>query len=90
MNEYRPHQGRETLIEMVAEQINRRREEIEGVKRMQVKVEEVLGGLEHAAALADDQANKSGAAPQPFDDQATERERMRDVWTALEEIQVDI
>lgn len=42
VNEYRPHQARETLIEMMEEQIQRAREEAKGAKEMVRGVKAVL------------------------------------------------
>ena len=45
VNEYRPHQARETLILMMEEQVERKKAEIEGVTRMKEKVENVISEL---------------------------------------------
>ncbi|KAL0256734.1 Mediator of RNA polymerase II transcription subunit 7 [Diplodia seriata] len=45
INEYRPHQARASLIAMMEEQLARRREEVEGVRRMGERIEGVLAGL---------------------------------------------
>lgn len=45
INEYRPHQARASLITMLEEQLAKRREEVEGVRRMREKIEGVLAGL---------------------------------------------
>jgi len=45
VNEYRPHQARETLILMMEEQVERKKAEIEGVSRMKEKVENVISEL---------------------------------------------
>jgi len=45
INEYRPHQARETLIGIMEGELRRKRGEVEGVRRMREKVEEVLKGL---------------------------------------------
>lgn len=42
INEYRPHQARETLINMMEEQLERKRAEVDGIKRMKEKVEETF------------------------------------------------
>ncbi|KAI9759578.1 MAG: hypothetical protein M4579_002244 [Chaenotheca gracillima] len=46
LNEYRPHQARETLILMMEEQLERSRRETADMKQMKEKVEAVLAGLE--------------------------------------------
>ena len=45
LNEYRPHQARETLIEMMEEQISKGREEIRLCAEAGTRVREVLRGL---------------------------------------------
>jgi len=45
INEYRPHQARETLIGIMEGELVRKRGEIEGVRRMGERVEELLRGL---------------------------------------------
>lgn len=90
VNEYRPHQARETVIEMVAEQVRKRRDEIEGVRRMQGKVDEVFGALtergakdEQAAATMDGVGNEMAR-----ESLERQRQRMADLWTTLDEIEV--
>ncbi|KAF1998506.1 MED7-domain-containing protein [Amniculicola lignicola CBS 123094] len=39
INEYRPHQARETLINIMEEQLEKKRAEVEGIKRMKAKVD---------------------------------------------------
>ncbi|KAI9890968.1 MAG: Mediator of RNA polymerase II transcription subunit 7 [Vezdaea aestivalis] len=45
LNEYRPHQARETLILMMEQQLEKTKMEIEGVRAMREKVEETLQKL---------------------------------------------
>lgn len=45
VNEYRPHQARETLIIMMEEQVKRAREEGKGAREMVARVKTVLGEL---------------------------------------------
>ena len=45
MNEYRPFQAREALIEMLEQQVERGKAEVEGMRKMREKVERVLMGL---------------------------------------------
>lgn len=45
VNEYRPHQARETLIVMMEEQVKRAREEGKGAREMVARVKTVLGEL---------------------------------------------
>jgi mediator of RNA polymerase II transcription subunit 7 len=46
LNEYRPHQARESLIMMMEDQLERSKSEIEGIEGMKMKVEGILAGLE--------------------------------------------
>jgi len=45
INEYRPHQARETLIAMMEDQLERKKAEVEGVLKMKDKVDSVLAEL---------------------------------------------
>ena len=45
INAYRPHQARETLIELMEEQIRKGREEIKICDEAKVKIKQALGGL---------------------------------------------
>ena len=45
INEYRPHQARESLILLMEEQVRRGREEVRGVREARERVEGVLMGL---------------------------------------------
>lgn len=45
LNEYRPHQARESLIMMMQDQLDRSRAETVGILRMKAEVEEMLEGL---------------------------------------------
>lgn len=89
VNGYRPHQARETVIEMVREQIRKRREEIEGVKSMQRKVEEVLGGLgQDVVGVGEEVMVADGGGGREREDERRREERERAVWSALDEIEV--
>lgn len=84
INEYRPHQARETLINIMEKQLERKKAEVAGIKRMSQKVEETLRdfaknapdaatslGPEHAAALSAEEKRK---------------ESQRHMWQAMDEI----
>ena len=45
LNEYRPHQARESLILMMQDQLDRSKAETEGMLKMKAEVEEILEGL---------------------------------------------
>ena len=44
VNEYRPHQARERLIEMMEERIERGRKEVEEIERLKGRVGVLVGG----------------------------------------------
>ena len=46
LNEYRPHQARESLILMMRDQLERSRKETEGILKMKEEVEGMLEGLQ--------------------------------------------
>jgi len=46
LNEYRPHQARESLIEMMEDQLERSKAETAGIKKIKEEVDGVLEGLE--------------------------------------------
>ena len=83
MNEYRPHQARETLIEMMEEQIRRGKEETKGAKDMVQRVREALEKL----AVGDDGDERA----MEVKDRGEENEQIEDendeekmVWRVLE------
>ncbi|KAF1832826.1 hypothetical protein BDW02DRAFT_462670, partial [Decorospora gaudefroyi] len=90
INEYRPHQARQTLIERMEEQVRRKREEVEGVRRMGEKVREVLGGF----ARLDLDAGRDGLRGAKEESEQVvlrsedevRREMQRAMWEGLEEI----
>ncbi|KAI9776864.1 MAG: Mediator of RNA polymerase II transcription subunit 7 [Geoglossum umbratile] len=80
LNEYRPHQARETLILMMEEQLERSRAETAGIMRMKEKVESVLSklasslnGLESSGRQQRNPGNKS-------------LEKHGRIWDALDEV----
>ena len=54
LNEYRPHQARESLILMMQDHLERSRAETEGILRMQGEVERLLEGLGSAGLVEKD------------------------------------
>ncbi|KAF2091325.1 hypothetical protein K490DRAFT_33027 [Saccharata proteae CBS 121410] len=79
INLYRPHQARASLIGMMEEQLERKREEVEGVRRAGVRVAEVLEGLGKVEG-----AEKVGVGEEEGKEE--ERKRVqRDVWRAMGE-----
>ena len=51
LNEYRPHQARESLILMMQDQLERSRAETEGILRMKGEVDRLLEGLGSAGLV---------------------------------------
>ena len=76
LNEYRPHQARESLILMMQDQLERSRAETEGITRMKAEVEALLEGL-GAAKLAEE---KDGEGERVDVGEQEEREVWEEVW----------
>ena len=80
VNEYRPHQARETLIEMMEDQIRRGRDETKGAKEMVRRVREALEKVA-AGDNGDERAVR-------MEDRGEEKEQVEDeekmVWRVLE------
>ena len=80
LNEYRPHQARESLILMMQDQLERSRAETKGIREMKGKVEAILEGLGVGLSV-----EKDG-----LEDVIGNREEVevleegRDVWQELE------
>ena len=84
LNEYRPHQARETLINMMKEQLERKREEVVSIRRMKQKVQETLddfakGVPERPASLTPDDAVVTTA-------EEIRKTSQRYMWQAMDEI----
>ncbi|KAF2398921.1 MED7-domain-containing protein [Trichodelitschia bisporula] len=79
INEYRPHQARETLITMLEEQVQRKRAEVEGVRRLAGRVEQLMGELGREAAAVNEGGEEKKEEGRWEDEQ-------RNVWAALEEV----
>ena len=60
LNEYRPHQARESLILMMEEQLERARSETSGIEGMRVKVEGILSGLGQAKLTGGEGEGENG------------------------------
>lgn len=75
LNEYRPHQARESLILMMQDQLERSRAETKGIREMKGKVDGILEGLGQAK-LVDWEKKK--------EEVVEEMEEGRDVWEGME------
>ncbi|KAF1982108.1 hypothetical protein K402DRAFT_457542 [Aulographum hederae CBS 113979] len=82
VNEYRPHQARESMIMMMEEQLERGNKEIDDIKNMKEKVENVMEQLQR-------EQDKRAAAMDEMDQDMKESggfaRRMTSGWLALKE-----
>lgn len=83
INEYRPHQARESLIMMMEKQIQAKRDEIEQVKTMKEKVDTLLAGL--GKVETDGTSALSHETPAPASAVELWKREQRAVWAALDE-----
>ncbi len=88
INEYRPHQARETLIRIMEEQVRRKKTEIEGVKAMEEKVRSVLEGFEKLVDTEDETEGDKVAKEMVDKDAENDkrRERQSVMWDAMDEV----
>jgi mediator of RNA polymerase II transcription subunit 7 len=87
INEYRPHQARQTLIAKMEEQVRKKREEIESVKRIGEKVKEVLAGF--GGVDGEDKPSNGGEETLEDGTRAREEDRQRvqrGMWDAINEV----
>ncbi|KAL6709861.1 Mediator of RNA polymerase II transcription subunit 7 [Coniothyrium glycines] len=87
INEYRPHQARETLIRKMEHQVERKKSEIAGVRRMADKVRNVLEEFKQEV----EEFNKGDAAKSDEEvkiiaDAEKRQESQSRMWEAMEEI----
>lgn len=76
LNEYRPHQARESLILMMQDQLERSKMETEAISRMKAEVEGLLEGL-GSAGLVEMEVEKE------LDDEEKVDEEGKDVWEEI-------
>jgi mediator of RNA polymerase II transcription subunit 7 len=78
LNEYRPHQARESLILTMEGQLARSRAETKGIERMKEQIEGLLRGLGDAAGNDEADVKTEGADTQAESVDATSK-----VWDEL-------
>ena len=83
INEYRPHQARETLIREMERQVERKRGEVEGVKKMGERVKEVLDGFGSVVLEASEETE---SAEVEVSDEERRVERQREMWGVMDEM----
>lgn len=90
INEYRPHQARETLIGIMEEQVRRKKAEIEGIKAMEGKVTGVLDGFGMAVNGETEMENRDEAINvlQRDGEEDKRREAQRHMWDVLDDVLV--
>ncbi|KAI9702803.1 MAG: Mediator of RNA polymerase II transcription subunit 7 [Candelina mexicana] len=82
LNEYRPHQARETLIMMMEDQLERSRAETDGIWKMKEKVEGVLTGLGGGEGVLNVEDSKEKARAE-YEAKRRNEEHKR-IWEVLE------
>ena len=82
LNEYRPHQARESLILMMQDQLDRSKAETEGMLKMKAEVEQILEGLGHLG-IGEKHGNVNNGMVDG-EEKAEVIEEGRDTWEELE------
>ncbi|KAJ4350036.1 Mediator of RNA polymerase II transcription subunit 7 [Didymosphaeria variabile] len=82
VNEYRPHQARETLIREMERQVERKRAEVEGVERMAERVKEVLEGFKKGIV----EGKGESESVEDVSDEERQKERQREMWDVMDEV----
>ena len=85
LNDYRPHQARETLIQRIQERNDSLRKELDDVESMKEKVGELLGSL---GTVALDDANQAGNVSGRSEDVKRKQDvvEARRTWSVLNAI----
>ncbi|KAF2439585.1 hypothetical protein P171DRAFT_422197 [Karstenula rhodostoma CBS 690.94] len=83
VNEYRPHQARETLIREMERQVERKKGEVEGVRRMGERVREVLAGFERGGGEGRVEVDGVGTE---VGDEERRTQRQREMWGVMDEV----
>jgi mediator of RNA polymerase II transcription subunit 7 len=82
LNEYRPHQARESLILMMQDQLDRSKAETEAMLKMKAEVEEILEGL-GSLGIGEKHGNENNGMVDG-EGKAEVVEDGRDTWEELE------
>ncbi|KAF1850250.1 uncharacterized protein K460DRAFT_266774, partial [Cucurbitaria berberidis CBS 394.84] len=83
INEYRPHQARETLIAKMEEQLERKVKEVEGVRKVGERVRGVLEGFKNAVPGEKDEAK---VADTIVNDEDRAQMTQAHMWGSVDEI----
>ena len=81
INEYRPHQARETIILLMEERLERQRQEIENMKNAKAKAETLLASLAEETSKSGDLEDKSKVNDD--DPQNVQRSESITLWRTL-------
>jgi mediator of RNA polymerase II transcription subunit 7 len=84
INEYRPHQARETLIREMERQVERKKKEIEGVRKMKERVAEVLDGF--GRDVPGEKAEDKSENAEIISEEDRKSEAQKHMWHAMDEI----
>lgn len=88
INEFRPHQARETLIRIMEEQVARKKREIEGVRGMKEKVRGVLDGFGKTieADVSEDEGRVARNVVRKDVEGNKRKDVQRGMWDVLDEV----
>ncbi|KAF2097802.1 hypothetical protein NA57DRAFT_56984 [Rhizodiscina lignyota] len=84
INDYRQHQARETLILMMEAQLEKKRAEVDEIRKMKEKINEIMKGLEDAAAVDNASIDSSGASARLRAENERRKKEQRSMWHALD------
>lgn len=84
INEYRPHQARATLINMMETQLEQKRAEIENVRAMRSKIHALAASIEKDTEGEAQAAALKAERPTIEDSDNARREEQRLMWEALD------
>jgi mediator of RNA polymerase II transcription subunit 7 len=84
INEYRPHQARETLIREMERQVDRKKREIESVRKMKERVGDVLEGF--GREVPGEKLEDKSEADTMMNEEDQRKEAHRHMWQTMDEI----